>query len=209
MTGSEMVTKLQNMVDDVIDTDYAYQLLNDAKDDIESSHLWEQLKALDSAQTETQSSIALPSSFANPIKLYIGTEHSPYTLVPFEDSRLYRDYQRAYYIDFPNSAYYLTGTRNTSNPIYFFYIKYSPEVTSGTSWVFPERFHNIIPYKMAQIYYASNAGEKARAWDDRWKAYYDEALTAMQAWDDQLKLRANRGVQALRRGDLPKGIVQF
>ena len=204
-----MVTKFQNMVDDVIDSDFAYQLLNDAKNDIEGSHLWEQLKTLDSSRTETQSSIALPSSFAVPVKLVIGSEHSPYTLIPFEDSRLFSDYQRAFYIDFPNSVYYLTCNRSTSNTIYFYYIKYSTDITSGTSWVFPARFHNIIPYKMAQIYYASNAGEKSRAWDDRWKEYFDTGLQQMQAWDDQLKLRANRGKRTLREGDIPKGIVNF
>lgn len=195
MTGAETITKFINMVDDVIDSDFAYQLLNDAKDLIEGERIWEQLKAVDSSQTatqgETQSTThALPTRFALPIKLMVGDDYQPYDLINFEDQRNYRDNSRGFFIDQANGTYALTGTVGKTATIYLYHTKYSADITSGTSWAFPSRFHTLLPYKMAQIYYAADAGEKSRSWDDRWALYYDTAFKAMEMWDAQLKMRA-------------------
>lgn len=207
MTGQELITKFIEMVDDELSNDLMLQLVNDAKDDIESSQIWEKLKAEDSSHVETTASIALPTRFALPIKLYVGTDYDPYTLIPMEDSRMHRDDSRAFYLDLANDVYYLTGNRTSSNTIYFFHTKYSEDIALGTSWVFPERFHNLIPLKMAQLYYAIDAGDKNRSWDDRWTNYFEQGLNQMQTWNDQLKMRANRGRYRPQSGYPRKGLV--
>ena len=207
MTGQEVITKFTEMVDDELSDDLMLQLLNDAKDEIESLQIWEQLKAVDSSRTETTASIALPTRFALPIKLYVGTETDPYTNVPMEDARFYQNDSRAFYIDLANSVYYLLGTRASSNTIYFYHTKYSADIALATSWAFPSRFHSILPLKMAQLYYAIDAGDKARAWDDRWTKYYNEKLDQMTAWNDLLKARANRRTVGLHRTYPERGLI--
>lgn len=212
MTGSECTTKFQNMVDDQLDGDFMYQLLNDAKDDVESDRVWEVLKYLDSSQTATvgdtiSTTHALPTRFSLPIKLIVGQDYDPYTLINFEDQRDLRDTSRAYIIDSANSTYALTGVVGATGTIYFFHTKYSPDITANTSWVFPSRFHSILPLKMAQMYYAADAGEKSRAWDDRWKMYYDQAMSQMAQWDAQLKMRAKRS--NLNRGGVEPRVAFY
>lgn len=209
MTGAEIITKFENMVEDTLDTDFAYQLLNDAKDEIESLQIWEYLKVQDSSATETTAAISLPTSFALPIQLTVGDDYEPYTLVPMEKQREYRTNPRSYYIDFRNDQYYLNGTPSTSRTIYFTHTVTSADITSGSSWGFPNRFHSILPLKMAQLYYAVDAGEKQRAWDDRWTIYYNQKLGQMQTWDAQLKMRGNLGRVVSSRGENPKAIENY
>lgn len=209
MTAQEMITKFETMVDDSIDSDLSLQLVNDAKNEIEGSQIWEVLKSLDSSQNTTSSPIALPTRFALPIKLTSGSNYGPYTLIAFEDQREWRDIPFGFYIDYANSVYYLTGNPTVSETIYFFHTKYTNDLGLSDSWSFPSRFHQLIPLKMAQLYYAIDAGEKSRAWDDRWTVQYNLILAQAQSWDNLLKVRARRTPQSFRSSDLPKGIINY
>ena len=122
------------------------------------------------------------------------TDRTPYSLINFEDQYLYQDTSRYFFIDFASSTFAFTGTIGAADTVVLFYQEYSTDATSGTlnsySWGFPDRFHDIIPYKMAELYYAIDAGEKARAWDDRWSNYYTIRVNQMQLWDAKLKMQA-------------------
>lgn len=198
MTGSQIITKFRNMVNDQLEGDFEYQLLNDAKNEVEQEQTWEVLKYLDSSATVSQGETmttthALPSNFLSPIVLFVGNDYTPYTLFSFEEGRMYRDYTRGFVINNAGSTYSLTGTAGATNTIYLYYTKYSDDITSTTSWsAFPARFHDILALKMAKIYYAANAGEKGRAWDDRWEQEYKLSLDAMKKWDFNLKNRAKQ-----------------
>lgn len=208
MTTTQMITKFQNLVDDTIDSQLALQILNDAKNEIEGEHIWEVLKSVDTSKTVSTSEIDLPDRFALPIKLSVGEEYFPYTLIAFEDQREFRDQPYSYYIDFANLKYKLLSVTANGDTIYFFHTKYTDDLTDGQTWSFPTRFHDIIPIKMAMMYYSIDAGEKSRAWDDRWSSYYTKRLGDMKTWDAQLKMRANRGRRVIRQ-DLPKQINNF
>lgn len=202
MTGQEALTKFENMVTDELDQDLEIQLYNDAKNQIEESQLWEKLKKKDLTQSvtagQTQATThPLPTRFALPIKLQMLTDRTPYSLINFEDQYMYQDNSRLWFIDFASETYAITGTIGKSDNVVLFYQEYSTDLASGTlnsySWSFPTRFHDLIPLKMAQIYYAIDGGEKARAWDDRWGAYYQFRLEQMRQWDAMLKMQAKVG----------------
>jgi len=196
MTGSQIITKFRNLVNDQLEGDFEYQLLNDAKNEIEQLATWEVLKYMDSSQTATQGQTsstthALPSNFNAPIALYVGSDYQPYTLVAFEDQRLYRDFTRGWFINSASSTYSLTGTVGATNTIYLLHTKYSDDIAAGTTWAaFPARFHDILALHMARMYYTANSGEKARSWDDRLEKYYTGTLNQMRMWDFNLKNRA-------------------
>lgn len=185
MTGSQIITKFINMVDDELDSDYMYQLMNDAKNEIESERVWEILK---DKQSITASETALASDFNFDLLLTDGT--TKYSKIKKEESDILDGGAMLYYLDMLNNN--LEIINYDSSTLYFYYTIITSDITSTTEWSFPARFHSVLAYKMAQIYYSADAGEKGRAWDDRWKMYYTELMNKLYVWDDRLKLSKSR-----------------
>lgn len=181
MTGSEIVTKFINMVDDELDADYLYQLMNDAKNEIEEQRNWEILKE---KVNITATTTPLPSDFNFDTFLTDGS--SKYTKISKEEQNIKNYGSYNYYLDIKNDNIVIVNYNDDT--LYLYYQIISPDITATTEWVFPSRCHTILSYKMAQIYYASDAGEKGRSWDDRWDIYYNQKLQKMEMWDDKLKI---------------------
>ena len=114
----------------------------------------------------------------------------------------------AFFIDLPNDNFYLAGSNHAAKTIHLFYTDYSADLTTSDTWDFPARFHAIIPYKMAEIYYAADAGEKGRAWDDRWSNQYERILGRMNLWNDSLKTR-NRMSFRQQPSTSPRALNRF
>lgn len=210
MDGATIVTKFQNMVDDVLDEDFTYQLMNDAKNEIEAERLWAQLK---SSQNYTVPSGydydtalgSLPTDFAIDDKIVEDDGYTRYDKVAFGDLYEQKTQAYGYYLDMANNNLHLTGENHAAKTIVLYYGQFSDDITSTTEWVFPSRFHMILPLKMAKLYYPSDAGEKARAWDDRWDDEYNRISKLMFLWDDSLKARNFRGRSRVNQ-DNPKGL---
>ena len=192
-----MITKFENMVQDTLDSDFAYQLLNDAKDEVEAMQVWEQKKkaqeyTVTSGYSYTSALGALPTRFALDIRAVEGTSNIDLEKVAFDDLNAKANATFGYFLDLANDNLYLAGSNHSGKTITLFYTDYSADLTASDTWVFPSRFHSIIPLKMAELYYAADAGEKRRAWDDRWSAQYERALIRMKMWNDSLKVRNKR-----------------
>lgn len=210
MTGAQIITKFQNMVDDVLDTDFMYQLLNDAKDEVEGMLAWEQLKretsfSISAGYAYTTVATALPTRFALPIRMVEYSSYLPYDKFDFDDLHAKVNAPYGYFIDLAGGNIYLTGSAHSAKTMYFYYTAYSADITSGTSWAFPDRFHSILPLKMAELYYASDAGERGRSWDDKWAIQFERELGRMMAWNDKLKL-AGRSQRNTSRAISPKAV---
>lgn len=211
LTGAEIITKFTNEVEDELDTGYMYQLLNDAKDEIESLLVWEWLKKEHTFTRNSGDTIdttyALPTptggTFYIPISVF-DTSYLEYNLIPIEQKMLYFNANYSFYIDYQAQVMHFTGICGGTTTMHLFYQMFSDDITSTTSWAFPSKFHSILPLKMAQMYYAADGGEKSMAWDDRWGKYYEDKLGQMVLWDSQLKLRA-RGKTRYSQYN-PKGI---
>lgn len=193
MTGQQLIDKFHNYVSDKLDSDFELQLVNDAKNAIETELQLEITKKLNSSgstsagQTYTTSR-ALPSDFLLPLTIYVGTE--PYTPVPFEHQQFYRDGAGRYWIDLANDVYYLSGAQGSAQTIYFYYQRETDDLTTSTSPIWPTRFHSLIPLEMARIYWQIDQGEKNRAWTLEYQAEYVRWKRLMQDWDHKLKLNA-------------------
>jgi hypothetical protein len=193
MIGSAIIEKFNNLIGDSLDTDFALQLANDAKNSIETELQLEITKKLDSTgsvsagQTSTTAR-SLPSDFFLPLTIYVGTQEV--TPVPFEKQILFKDNNGKYWIDLTNDQYHLCGNQASAQTINFFYQYETPDIATGTSPVWPTRFHSIIPLEMAKQYWMIDAGEKNRSWDDRFAAEYQRMKNLMISWDAKLKLNA-------------------
>lgn len=204
MTGTELVSKLESMVNDSLDADFALQLINDAKDEVEEMAVWEQLKAEQSYSVSSGYSYAsamgtLPTRFALPVLMTEGGSYAPYTKYDFEDRQARENASFGYLIDLAAGNVYLTGTGHSTKTMYFYHTKHSADLTTSTEWAFPERFHTLLALKAAELYYAADAGEKSRSWDDRWSAQFERGLARMMSWNDKLKLAS----RAMRRTGRP------
>jgi hypothetical protein len=195
MNASEIIAKFVNMVDDSLDADFTLQLVNDAMHEVEEDIKPEGLKVTDTSQSTAvgqtyTTGIPLPTDYLFPTGvLYVGT--TPYIQVPLERAPLYRDSGNFFYVDLANSTYHLCGRQSTSQVITFPYYYATPDLVvspSPTSPVWPDRFHSIIPLKMAQMYFAIDGGERGRTWDDRWGAYYEKLLARFRDYDAKFKL---------------------
>lgn len=214
MTGEELVTKFESIIDDSLDDTLTYQLLNMAKDEVEDERPWEFLKKLSEAASRSvgdtyQTTKTLPADFRLPLEdgVYVGEEETPYLQVPFETHILHKNMAGRYFIDLANSQFRFTGNCTTGGVIHFFYIKTTDEVEEDTSPVWPDRFHRIIPLRMAKLYWAIDQGDKSRAWDDRWAAEHDLILKRMVNWDAKLKEAAYKNSRIGRTDKYDQEII--
>lgn len=200
MTPDDMVAMFEAGVQDTLDPTYEYQLLNDAKDTLEADDDWAILNTSDETQTVAVGDTyltthPLPSNFAepNPKGIYVGNDQTPYTQVNFEDRIKYQTSSYKYYIDYTNGVYGICGVAGLNGVIHFLYRMSSPVLAAGgSSWIFPARFHKILPKIMSMMYDAADRGNKAYAWDDRWEAFADKQLSIMRRWNFRLKLQGNQ-----------------
>lgn len=194
MTSEEIIALYRTLVGDSFDGVAEYQLLNQAKDQIEDERNWAYLKKLDSTQTfntgDTYQTLkTLPSDFGKPMDsgIFVGSDTLPYTSVPFEQQIVWNSLSHRYYLDMANNSFGIFGNP-VAGPIHFFYQKTTPTLTALLSPLFPSRFHPILAYKMAQIFFSIDQGEKSRAWDDRWTVFYNQLLASMINWDAQITI---------------------
>tara|TARA_R110002020_G_scaffold401383_2_gene611626 strand:- start:131 stop:766 length:636 start_codon:yes stop_codon:yes gene_type:complete len=211
MTGQEIITKFNNMVQDSIDADFALQLANDAKTLIEEEATWEVLKKEQTftivGGSDETTAYTLPSDFGEQVCL---TDKNEYLidLIAFQDRYSRKHCYKRYYIDYADQKFYISGTNQTGEDITLVYKKVSDDIELTTSWVFPSRFHSLIPYKMAMEYYAADAGEKQRAWDDRWAGYYQSLLSSAKNWNAKLQMQG-RSTRQYRKQKLANGVYDY
>jgi hypothetical protein len=194
MIGSSIITFFRGLIDnDSLDSDFEYSLMNAAKDKLESEREWEFLKKVDSSAVTTDSAITLPTDFYAPLYLFITGETQPYSQIPFEQATMLNSVGRCFYIDFANSRYYLLGSPTAGQTIYFYYLRQTDDLAAATSPVFPAKFHKILAYEMAKMYYAADQGNVVDAsynWSPFWKAEYESLRSRMIDWDNAIKKRA-------------------
>jgi hypothetical protein len=189
MTGQELKTFVETIVDSNIDDEAFLVLLNTAKDKLEGERDWSFLQVLDSSQSATSSAIPLPTTipYSRTLSLYVGS--IPYHQIPFEQSKMLANSAQRWYLDLRNSCYYILG--NAQGTINHFYIWKTPDLTLATSPVFDSRYHKILAFECAELFYALDGGERGRSWDDKWAIQKRVLKNAMVDWDVALNRRAS------------------
>jgi len=186
MTGAQIITKFESLVGDSLDADLELQILNDAKDAIENERPWEMLKKTQTAAATT-SAIPLPIDYRETLALYVGT--IPYYQIPFEQKTLFQNSGLHWYLDMANSNLYLLGS-NLTGTVTHVYRRQTDDIATGTSPVWPARFHSIIPLKMAEIFFAIDQGERVLTWDKEMAIQAEMIRRRMVDWDARLQRMA-------------------
>lgn len=204
MTGAEIKQFFENLIDDNLEENFAYDLMNNAKDEIESDRDWEILKKLDSSNSTTvggtySTEYSLSSDFFTVNKIFI--DELEYKPVMFEEQLTYKDSSHRYFIDHRQSKLHLCGKVNTSKTIYIFYIYNTDEISATTSPVWPAKFHKLIAFKMAELYLGGiDSDEYNQMITPQQRKQAEMIYQGMVSWDTQLKLNAMD--YSTKRGEL-------
>ena len=195
MTGAELKTMTESILDDTVDDVFFYQLLNVAKNILEDERTWMYLKKLDSSQTastgdQSETSRALPTDWRRTYKMMIGRDYR-LTQVPLDEQHLWRNTSNRYCIDVANSVYYLLGVVGQADTIYHYYIKTTDDIASATEWVAPSRFHPILAFMVAgYIMMGVDADDIFARMSPENKIMAETLKASMIAWDMQLQMSA-------------------
>jgi len=195
MTGAQLKTMVDTILDDSIDDIFFYQLLNIAKNTLEDERTWQFLRKLDSSKTATggdnsEVAIALPTDWRSTYKLMVGKDFK-YIQVPFDEQHIWRYTSSRFCIDVANSVFYLLGTIGASDTIYHYYIKTTNDIESGTEWVAPSRFHPILAFMVAGYYMNGvDADDIFARMSPENKIMAQTLKASMIAWDMKLQLEA-------------------
>ncbi len=195
MTGAELYTFFEELTGDSPSTSWFYSVLNAKKDALESLRQWAYLRKISSATSRALSDTwetakTLPADFATPLRLHVGTDRTPYDLVPFDRIDM-KDTDGTYRIDLANSYFYFNGTASEAGTAYLMYQRFTDAITSATSPAFPSRYHQILAYDCAKQWFAKDQSERVLAWNREHGDEADALLEAMERWDDRIKAAEN------------------
>lgn len=209
MTGAELKTFVEGLVNDSPSDTWFYNALNAVKDRVECERNWEFLKKLDTSKTHpagttSSTTYVLPTDFGLPLRMSVGSDVSYRSLISMGDSRLLRDDNGSWFIDWANETFSFTGIESTGGTVYLLYTRFTPDIDAGTSPTWPDRFHRLLGYETAKEWFAQNAGERAFDWSKEHGQSAEMLRGSMILWDERLKvLSLNSSGTPLDRSNVP------
>jgi hypothetical protein len=197
MTNAVIFSTFEAFIHETLDRSIEVSLAEQARIELETELKLQISKKLDTANTSTvggtyltpyamQSDVLVPAGE----RIYVGLD--PYIAIPFEDRVLYKDTNGFWYFDQANNNFYLCGSQTLAQTITFPYITAGTSIADNTNTVlkWPADFHILVPMRMAQLWYAIDAGDKARSYAPEWLAFYKQTKNNLIDWDAQWKLTA-------------------
>lgn len=137
MLVSALKTFTENIIDDVLDEDFFIDLVNMSITELTYDRAWQVLISFDSSQSSGASDTylsmkSLPTDFSYPLdKINVGVDRV-HKQVPFIDRYKYKNNSGFFYIDYANNQFAVIGSANTTQTIYFPYVKTTTAVTAVT-----------------------------------------------------------------------------
>lgn len=198
MLGSEIIAKFNLYVDDSSELSSTEELalLNKIYRKVLDEKDWEFLKKEYAGTTSTSVPyIDLPSDFKSITVNYnddtdgpeqvvfVGSNFQRKYLIPFAERRLHRDADGWVYIDARQSRLYFTKQPTSAEAVEYDYIYNPDNLTTGTSPVFPERFHDILVHGMVVDFYSIEQTEKDRSYYKENLVAYEDYLERMGRWN--------------------------
>lgn len=203
-TGAEIIEFFHGCIDnDSLDSDLELSLMNICKGKIEAEREWEFLKKLDSSNSASSSPIALPTDCEVPLLIYVGDDRVPFYPVPYEQKLLFQNGGRYFIIDQGAGTFQFLDP-SVSGTVYLYYLKSTPDITTSTSPVFPNKFHWILAYDMAKLFYSMDQSERQFTWGPELDMERRTLFNLMCDWDEKIKVRAREN--GFNRMDLSQGL---
>lgn len=196
MDGATLKQLFWNLIGDELDETLTYQLLTQAKNDIERLYKPKILEALDSSQTASPGDTYLtmkdlPTDWRETISLYVGDY--PYYPRPFSQRRGFRNLPRRYFIDHKNLQYSLSGQVGTGQTIYHTFIEKTDDLTvdneDSVIITWPSEFHPLVAWEAAKVNLGGIDPDDIAIRQAQFSAaQYQKILDGFLAWDQNLKI---------------------
>lgn len=202
MTNEEILTQFEGLIDDNLDQTLEIQLANNAKNKLETELKLAICEKLDTSLTSTvggtyTTAYTLQTDFLMLSKdiIYVGTALR--TAIPLAHREAYKNDSSKFYIDYRQGKLYLCGTVAAAETITIPYLYTTTDISdanlTSTSIIWPVRFHSLIAYEMAKIWFAVDQGDKSRSWTPEWTVIYNDSKGSLIDWDAAIKLSAIGG----------------
>ena len=199
MTSDNIIERFHLQVDDSseLSTSEEFDLLNEIYTNVQNDRPWEWLKATATGNTSTSVPyIALPADFKeisqnkdNRSVVFVGSDYSEYTVIPFESRRDFRNTDGFCYIDVPNQRLYFTLQPTSVKAIEYDYIKVAPTLTTGTSpLVTSDQFGKMLAYGMSEKFSPIEQSDKSKSYANENRSTYLSMLQDFAVQDAQIKL---------------------
>lgn len=210
MLTSEIFTAFELYVDDTTELSASQELAlaNKVCREICNEKPWEFLKKSGTGSLSTSLPyINLPADFAYMIEnnqssdssvmndnngaakvVFVGSTYTPYQVVNWSDRRTYLNTNGYCYVDIVNSRLYFTAQPTIADTYEFDYIFNPVDLTTGTSPVFPARFHEMVYHGMAVQDEITQKYPKANSYAAENKAKYNDYMAQMSSWNARLGL---------------------
>lgn len=119
--------------------------------------------------------------------VFVGTNYTPYIVIPFSQRRNYRNASNVCYIDFSTNRLYFTLQPTSAESVEYDYIKVATDITTSTSPIFPAQFHDIIAYGMAAKFDPIQLTNQVESYQRINTALYNQKLSQMRLLDANQK----------------------
>jgi len=197
MTGSEIITMAEDLVDEDIAETIALHLINNKINEIEAERDWNYLKTtsatLTALSTDTYlTAKTIPTDCDVILKLEVGTQE--YKPRGIEEINSKKDIAGYYFIK--GSSFYLSGTISETKTITITYKKISTEITAATAPNIPTRFQKMLSFFLAADFYIMDAGEKNMSWQRELEVKGEKLLNQMRLWNSKTSADAMNTEQA-------------
>lgn len=196
MTGSELLTYFNFLVDDSIEDDRFEDIIQIASRRLWVQRPWEFLKTnTDATSTAVgTTTYSLPADFLLPLPIWAGdTQVYP---IARDQRRLFRNSFNRYYLDLKNSNFILTQSPTSVETIYFDYIYNPSDIEVDDTDIettvpgFLSAFHPLLAYEAAKTFFYQDTGSKADSWSREYEAEYQNLYAQMIEYDNALKASA-------------------
>lgn len=218
ITPAYLRTQLENLTDDQYDVDFEYQLLTQAKNDLENKLRLAILQDMDQTQTANvgdtyQTLKSLPATCRFVTKVMVGSIQ--YFPIRYDQLVTHQNVARRFYIDHKKmvqgaACLGLTGKVGSSQAITVFFQASTPALTQANEntvgvILWPDEFQPIIPYHVGRILQGNvDADETNFRMSAGQELEYQNLMDGLIAWDQDLKLAAmnNQGGYADEYGEI-------
>jgi hypothetical protein len=141
----------------------------------------------------TGTDITLPADFASFVepKIYLGDFNNPFSVIPFDERRLYVNQNNFAYLDVRQGKIVLT--KEQDHTYNFDYIYQPPAITISVTPVFPKKFWGMFPFFMASDNSFIQLDEKARSYAMENRARGEMILGDMKMENDRLTMMETYG----------------
>lgn len=198
MTATEIITRFNLQIDDAseLSDSEALDLANEVYEEVANDRPWEWLRATVTATlSPSLPYVALPADFKqimpnldNEAVVLVGTNYTPYKVIPYADRHSYRDQFGYCYVDTINSRLVFTKQPTVADAIEYDYVKIQPALTAGTSPLFRAGYHRMIAYGMAARFNPIEQTEKGNSYQGENQAMYEKMLSDMAVEDAEIKV---------------------